>query len=569
MSERMTMLIVDDVEINRAILAQFFQEEYNIMEAGNGQEALDIINRQRVDIVMLDLVMPIMGGMELLTIMHKSEKLCTIPVIVTTSQGAVNSEVQAMERGAADFITKPYNPTIVRCRVHNVMARMENEWRKIEQLARDNQLNEMRRNIELDTLTGIYNQETFQVKAAKMIQENREIRYSIVYLNISCFKVINELFNMETGDMILRTAATYLKTIVHKRGIAGRLSADQFAICIPKDLLDIELVLQGMDGVMRSLAIYRNLVFYAGVYNVDNIYLSVNQMLDRANMALNTVKGKYNERYAVYDERMRTSMIEEQMIIREMELALESRQFTMYLQPIYDLENKHPVAAEALVRWIHPNQGMLRPDKFMKIFEKNGFITRLDRYIWEEACKFLSGQRDRGLPIVPISVNMSRLNLYDTGFIEVLMGYIRKYDLSPEMLHLEITETAYMENPKQLVKVLNRLQSHGFKVMMDDFGSGQSSLNMLKNLPVDVLKVDMRFVQDLEQSERASIILRSVVQMARWLNTDIVVEGVETDSQIEFLKEIGCNVIQGYYFSRPIPITECMELFERITDENN
>lgn len=569
MSERMTMLIVDDVEINRAILAQFFQEEYNIMEAGNGQEALDIINRQRVDIVMLDLVMPIMGGMELLTIMHKSEKLCTIPVIVTTSQGAVNSEVQAMERGAADFITKPYNPTIVRCRVHNVMARMENEWRKIEQLARDNQLNEMRRNIELDTLTGIYNQETFQVKAAKMIQENREIRYSIVYLNISCFKVINELFNMETGDMILRTAATYLKTIVHKRGIAGRLSADQFAICIPKDLLDIELVLQGMDGVMRSLAIYRNLVFYAGVYNVDNIYLSVNQMLDRANMALNTVKGKYNERYAVYDERMRTSMIEEQMIIREMELALESRQFTMYLQPIYDLENKHPVAAEALVRWIHPNQGMLRPDKFMKIFEKNGFITRLDRYIWEEACKFLSGQRDRGLPIVPISVNMSRLNLYDTGFIEVLMGYIRKYDLSPEMLHLEITETAYMENPKQLVKVLNRLQSHGFKVMMDDFGSGQSSLNMLKNLPVDVLKVDMRFVQDLEQSERASIILRSVVQMARWLNTDIVVEGVETDSQIEFLKEIGCNVIQGYYFSRPIPITECMELFERIADENN
>lgn len=236
----MTMLIVDDVEINRAILAQFFQEEYNIMEAGNGQEALDIINSQRVDIVMLDLVMPVMGGMELLGIMHKSEKLCTIPVIVTTSQGAVNSEVQAMERGAADFITKPYNPTIVRCRVHNVMARLENEWHKIEHMAKDNQLNEMRRNIELDNLTGIYNQEAFQAKAAKMIQENRETRYAVVYFNISCFKVINELFNMETGDMILRTAAAYFKTIVHKRGVAGRLSADQFAICVPRDLLDVE-----------------------------------------------------------------------------------------------------------------------------------------------------------------------------------------------------------------------------------------------------------------------------------------------------------------------------------------
>lgn len=569
MSERMTMLIVDDVEINRAILAQFFQEEYNIMEAGNGQEALDIINRQRIDIVMLDLVMPIMGGMELLGIMHKNEKLCNIPVIVTTSQGAVNSEVQAMERGAADFITKPYNPTIVRCRVHNVMARLENEWHKIEQIAKDTQLIEMRRNIELDHLTGIYNQETFQAKAGKLIQENRETRYAIVYFNISCFKVINELFNMETGDMILRTAATYLKTIVHKRGVAGRLSADQFAICVPKDMLDIELVLQGMDGVMQSLAIYRNLVFYAGVYNVDNIYLSVNQMLDRAHMALNTVKGKYNERYAVYDERMRTSMIEEQMIVREMELALDSRQFTMYLQPIYDLESKRPVAAEALVRWIHPNQGMLRPDKFMKIFEKNGFITRLDRYIWEEACKFLSKQREHGLPIVPVSVNMSRLNMHDTGFIEVLMGYMRKYDVAPEMLHLEITENAYAENPQQLVKVLKRLQSHGFKVMMDDFGSGQSSLNMLKNLPVDVLKVDMRFVQDLEQSERASIILSSVVQMAKSLKTDIVVEGVETDKQIEFLKGIGCNVIQGYYFSRPMPAAECMELYEKIIDENN
>ena len=417
MNDRLTMLIVDDVEINRAILAQFFAEDYQIVEAGNGQEALDIIESQRVDIVMLDLVMPIMGGMELLSIMHKSEKLNQIPVIVTTSQGAVNSEVQAMERGAADFITKPYNPTIVRCRVHNVMARMENEWRKMEQAAQDVQLREMRHNIEIDRLTGIYNHEAFLAKAASMIQENRDVRYSIAYFNISCFKVINELFNMETGDMILRTAATYFKTIAGKRGIAGRISADQFAICVPKDMLDIELVLQGMDGVMNSLAIYRNLVFYAGIYNVDNIYISVSQMLDRAHMALNTVKGKYNERYAVYDERLRTTMIEEQMIVREMELALDSRQFTMYLQPVFDVETGKPVAAEALVRWIHPNQGMLRPDKFMAIFEKNGFIARLDHYMWEEACKFLSSQRDRGLPVIPISVNMSRLNLYDTGFI--------------------------------------------------------------------------------------------------------------------------------------------------------
>ena len=568
MNDRLTMLIVDDVEINRAILAQFFAEDYQIVEAGNGQEALDIIESQRIDIVMLDLVMPIMGGMELLSIMHKSEKLNQIPVIVTTSQGAVNSEVQAMERGAADFITKPYNPTIVRCRVHNVMARMENEWRKMEQAAQDVQLREMRHNIEIDRLTGIYNHEAFLAKAASMIQENRDVRYSIAYFNISCFKVINELFNMETGDMILRTAATYFKTIAGKRGIAGRISADQFAICVPKDMLDIELVLQGMDGVMNSLAIYRNLAFYAGIYNVDNIYISVSQMLDRAHMALNTVKGKYNERYAVYDERLRTTMIEEQMIVREMELALDSRQFTMYLQPVFDVETGKPVAAEALVRWIHPNQGMLRPDKFMAIFEKNGFIARLDHYMWEEACKFLSSQRDRGLPVIPISVNMSRLNLYDTGFIEILQGLLRKYNLKSSMLKLEITESAYIENPQQLIKVLKRLQAYGFQVMMDDFGSGYSSLDMLKNLPVDVLKIDMSFVHELEKSQRAAIIMKSIIQMTKWLEMDIIVEGVETKEQLDLLTELGCRKIQGYYFARPMPSGDCMEMLENLADED-
>lgn len=562
-NEKITMLIVDDVEINRAILAQFFQDEYNIVEAGNGQEALGILGAQHVDIVMLDLVMPIMGGMELLEIVHKTDTLCNIPVIVTTSQGAVNSEVQAMERGAADFITKPYNPTIVRCRVHNVMARMENEWRKMEEAVKDSQLIEMRRNIELDTLTGIYNHEAFQLRASNLIQENRDVSYALVYFNISCFKVINELFNRETGDMILRTAAAYLKTIVNKRGLAGRLAADHFAICIPKDMLDIDLVLQGMDGVMRSLAIYRNLVFYAGIYNVDNIYLSVTQMLDRANMALNTVKGQYKERYAIYDEQLRTSMIEEQMIVREMELALESRQFSIYLQPIYNADTRKTIAAEALVRWVHPDQGLLSPAKFMKIFEKNGFITRLDRYVWEEACRFLSSQRERGLPVVPISINMSRLNLYDNSFIEVLLGLVRKYDLQPDMLNIEITETAYVENPQQLIKTLKRLQGYGFRVIMDDFGSGYSSLNMLKKLPVNILKIDRDFVQEMEHSQRTAIILKSIVQMANWLDIDIVVEGVETESQVKMLQDLGCKYIQGYYFCKPISTAECMELLEK------
>ena len=265
------MLVVDDVDINREILSLYFRDKYEIVEAANGQEALDIIMRQRVDIILLDIVMPVMGGMELLEILHQSDTLNNIPVIVTTSQESVNKEVRAMEMGAADFVTKPYNPTVVKCRVHNVMARQENEWRKLEQAAQDDKIKRMKHDIEIDALTGIYNRDSFITNVTRLLQENRDIRYSMVCFDISGFRMINELFNVETGDVVLKTAAAYFRTVSGKRGIAGSLSADRFALCIPKDSLDIELLIQGLDGLMRSMALYRDLRFYAGVYHIDNI----------------------------------------------------------------------------------------------------------------------------------------------------------------------------------------------------------------------------------------------------------------------------------------------------------
>lgn len=562
MQDRKLMLIVDDVEINRAILSQFFQEEYDVIEASDGHEALGILETQDVDIMLLDLIMPVMGGMELLEIMHKNNRLGHVPVIVTTSQGVVNSEVQALEYGAEDYITKPYNPIIVQCRVRNVMARQENEWRKKCQEAQDLRINEMQQIIELDNLTGLYNHETFIQKAGDLIRDDRNTRYCIVYLDINCFKVINELFNMETGDMILKTAAAYFKTIVGKRGLACRVASDQFALCVPEDMLDMELMIQGLDAVMRSLAVYRSILFFAGVLPVENIYLSVNQMLDRAHMAMNTVKGNYNKRFAYYDEQLRTSLMEEQMLVRDMESALENRQFAIYLQPIYDAETGKPVAAEALMRWIHPQRGFIRPDSFIPVFEKNGFITRLDRFGWEEACRFLSRQRDNGLEIRPISVNVSRVNMNDYTFVAYIQALLAKYDLEPWMLRIEITETSYMDNPEQMQKILRRLKTCGFTVLMDDFGSGYSSLNILKNLHADVLKVDMKFVQNVETSgSRAAVIMRSIVGMAYDLGMDVVVEGVETEPQLDFLKGIGCRNIQGYYYAKPMQVDSCMELF--------
>lgn len=560
MTERTVMLIVDDVEINRAILSQFFQNEYEILEASNGEEALEILESRNVDIMLLDLMMPVMDGMEVLGVLHKNPRFSHIPVIVTTSQDVVNSEVQALENGAADYITKPYNPIIVKIRVRNVMARLENEWRKVRQKAQADKISEMQNIIEIDQLTGLYNHQTIMTKASKMVQENRSVRYCIVYLDISCFKVINEMFNMETGDMILKTAADYFKTVAGRRGLAARLSADQFALCVPEDTLDMELVIQGLDAVMRSLAVYRSIMFYAGVFVVDNVYLSVNKMLDRAHMAMNTVKGNYNKRYAYYDEELRTSLMEEQMLVRDMEGAMDNNNFCIYLQPIYNIDTNKIVSAETLIRWHHPQKGLMSPSKFIHVFEKNGFVTRLDRFAWGDACRFLSRQRDNGLEVVPISVNVSRINMYDQSFVDYMQSLLAKYDLEPWMLRIEITESAYMDNPAQLVKVLKKLKNAGFTVLMDDFGSGYSSLNILKDLTVDVLKLDMKFIQNFERSSRASIIMESVVQMAHNLGIDTVVEGVETETQVEFLKEIGCNVVQGYYYAKPMSTEACLDL---------
>ena len=562
MDDKPVMLIVDDVEINRVVLTQFFQEEYQIIEAENGQEAMTVIEQQPVSIVLVDLVMPVMDGFQLLSMMKRNDQFAGIPVVVMTANNDGDSEARAMEMGAADFITKPYNPTIVRCRIRNVMAREEIEWRRVAQVAQNRQLMEMHQYAEKDALTGIYNREAFYRKAAELMQEHHQTSYSIVYLDISCFKVINDLFRIETGNLILKTAAFYFTMVTGEDGLCARIEADHFVLCVPTDKLDMNKIIAGLDSTIQSLGISHNVLFYAGIYPVDNAFLPIDQMCDRAHMALNRIKGRYMTRFAYYDKAMRDQMIEEQMIVRNMDYALQEGQFYINLQPIYETENNSIFGAEALVRWNY-NKGQISPGKFIPIFEKNGFIVRLDRFVWDEACKVLRAQIDAGLKPVPISVNLSRLNFYSQDLLEYLQGLMKKYDLPTNLLKLEITESAYMDNPHQLIAMVRAFKGHGFSVLMDDFGSGYSSLSMLKDLPVDVLKIDMAFVQEVDKSSRAGAILESIVELGKHLRMEVVVEGVETKEQVDFLEKIGCRVIQGYYFSKPIDVGSFMGMVKR------
>ena len=362
--------------------------------------------------------------------------------------------------------------------------------------------------------------------------------------------------------MILTTAGFYFPAAVGDEGICARFEADHFVICIPASKLDIERILQGLDESIQALGINHTIRFFAGIYPVQDAFLPVDRMCDWAHIALNKIKGSYVTRYAYYDESMWDVMVREQTLVRDMEIGLHEKQFCVYMQAVYSLEHRRVVGAEALVRWSHPTIGTILPAYFIPLFERNGFIVRLDRYVWETVCQFLKEQKEKFSKVVPISVNVSRLNFYNLDLLQYLLGLVEKYDLEPWMLKLEITETAYMDEPEKIISVIKEFRAQGFAVLMDDFGSGHSSLSMLKNLPVDVLKLDMSFTHEAGHSQRVNAILKFIMSLSRELGMGVIVEGVETKQQLDVISALGCQEIQGYYFSRPLPSDEFMKVLE-------
>lgn len=549
---KLNMLIVDDNKDSRNEIKKIFETEYELLEATDEIESNIFIEKFPVDVILADL--------KFISQLKLQKKISEVPLMAVVNSNDEVSSTMAIDLGAFELLTRPLNHTVVKYRVHNVMVHFD-DARRIQML-KNEQIHEMHRYIEVDSLTGLMNRETFYKRAMELMKENEQVKYYIVYLDISCFKAINDLFHIETGNLILRAAANYFQEMVKpKMGICSRIEADHFALCVPQDNLEIEKLIIGVDSTMQSLGIGHNILFYAGIYPVNNLNIPVDQMCDRASMALHKIKGNYMNRYSYYDAGMRDLMIQDQMIVRDMETALQEEQFAIFLQPIYNIKNDTIVSAEALVRWFHPINGMISPGKFIPVFERNGFIVKVDRFVWESVCKFIQTQRQETGEVIPVSVNVSRLNFYNLDLLEFLLSLLDKYELEPWMLKLEITESAYMDNSHQLMSIIRVFREEGFPVLMDDFGSGYSSLNMLKNLPVDVLKVDMAFVRELEESERAYMILKFIMNLARDLGMDVIVEGVETKKQLDYLANLGADKIQGYYFSRPLPVPDFKKLF--------
>lgn len=563
-----TMLIVDDSRIDRTLLARMFEESYTVLEAAGGCEALELLSSRKVDIVVLDIGMEDMDGFSVIKAMKADSALADIPVIVETSE--MDHEEASLLCGADDFIAKPFNPVVVRKRVDNIVIKHVLERERLQTALRETELLAARRAQELlhaaehDQLTGLYNRTAFCRNTADLLAGHPDEDYAVVQFDIERFKIINELYGSAKGDEVLLAIARALDKNLKGRGVYGRMEADRFALCLPRDIALSGSYQEPLERAIESTGVNREIVLYYGVYEVGDRSMPVDIMCDRANLALHSIKGDYGTHTALYDNNMHQSLIAKHELVGEGERALHEDRFVPFVQPIFDLATGKLVGGEALARWIHPEKGLVPPGEFMPFFENNGFIIRLDSHIRESVCRLLVHMAERGIACPPVSVNISRLEFYDPRFCQNLIDLVEHYQVSPSLLRLEITESAYADNLPQLLDAMSELQRFGFTVLMDDFGAGYSSLSMLRDVPVDMIKLDMRFLgtAGVRAQEREKGILGAIVPMAKSLGLPIIAEGVETIDQADFLKSIGCDFVQGFLYARPMPREDCIKMVE-------
>lgn len=428
-----------------------------------------------------------------------------------------------------------------------------------------------KQNIELqyrDPLTGVLNLEGFRQRATSLIRENPDRKYSVWYCDIRRFKYINDMLGYDVGDNFLKYWVELARATLREDETLGRISADNITALIWYD--QVSQLKRLFESTARLLESFEEISrHHLGAELIAGIYLldekdsecpDINKMLDRANIAQKTAKHGPGAHLEIYSEELRRRQLRELTITQTMQNGIDSGEFTVVYQPQYDYSIGAIIGAEALVRWNHHSLGAISPGEFVPIFERSGQVTTLDLFVWEQACRVIARIKSEMGIEVSISINISRIDLYMPDLCGTLLELVAKYSVPARLLKLEITESAYIETPTELIRVVARLRESGFVVEMDDFGSGYSSLNILKDVPVSVIKLDMMFLGDSRNPRRGDNILSSVVSMVHNLGLPVIAEGVETREQADYLQSLGCNFMQGYYFSRPIPEEELLWL---------
>ncbi len=423
----------------------------------------------------------------------------------------------------------------------------------------------------VDDVTGGNSWIYFKKKASALIA-NTNKKYAFLVFDVDKFKLINDIFGWEHGNQTLKFIAKKLKKSLREDELFARVANDNFAVLLRYDKDDD--IVKRLIRFRKKLANYSmnpqtpyKLTFSCGVYRIPDYATDFDIMHNKASFAKNLIKESISSSYAFYDDEMRNKIVWHNELEREMNKALTKKQFSVYLQPKYSLSNSKIVGAEALVRWVHPEKGLIPPNEFIPLFEKNGFIAKLDLYIFETVCQKIKEWIESGRPLVTVSVNISRVNFHNEQLAEILYKIASKYKIPVGFIEIEITESAVFENIDNLIGIIQNLRMYGFPVSIDDFGSGYSSLNLLKDLEVDVLKLDREFFNFSKDFERSQKVVTSVITMAKGLHIKTVSEGVETFDHVTFLKKIGCDIAQGYYFARPMPLSDFETLLLEETEK--
>ena len=543
--KRRSVLVIDDELINREILKGILQEDYEVLCAGNGQEALELIreNRNTLSLILLDLIMPVLSGKDLLKILKEDEQMKDIPVIVMS--GDQNSEVECLDMGAIDFIPKPYPLKGV------ILARA----RRTILLSEDRAIIE---ETERDPLTGLYNHQYFNSYCSKYDQYHPDEEMDALCFNVNRFHMINDRYGRAYADEVLVKIADLLKDRFDG-AIISRQEPDSFLVyCHRNDSYE-----EMMEEIAKDLP--DKISMRLGVCNGFAKQIDSQRWFDRAKQASDLVRHNLNHKIAFYDSSMYEQELFSQRLLDDFDEGLKNREFEVWYQPKFNITSDLPIltSAEALVRWDHHELGMISPCVFIPLFEENGLIQKLDLHVWKTAARQMKQWKEKLKISVPVSVNVSRLDLYDRDLMKNLHSLIEEAGLSAEELLLEITESAYTEEADQIIEKVKELRKMGFLIEMDDFGTGYSTLNMVSHLPIDAMKIDMKFVRDAFQKKGDTRMIEIIIDIARYLGVLTVAEGVENKTQLDALKDLGCDIVQGYYFSKPVRADE----FEKFLEE--
>lgn len=539
------VLIVDDDRTSRRQLCNILSSKFETIEADNGKHALEILGHsyREVAVIITDVMMPEMDGYEFLRQVKKNRQYSSIPVIVSTAMSEhiegdrLKTEIKVIKLGALDVILKPYISDIVINRIQAITKLRETTL--------------MLDNLETDSLTGLYSKEFFFQHVERHLREHPDEDYIMWVSDINGLKIINEKYGLELGDetiVKLANGRENIKCFI----MGGRIEGDKLAaLTYAKDFDDVLKWSKKHDLGIRFPV--PNVVVKNGFYRIErNSSIPAQGMYDRALLAIQKIKSVYGVYMAEYNDEIRKNLLIQRQVSENAENALESKQFSVYYQPKYNIEKNRTDGAEALIRWIHPEFGFMNPGIFIPQFEQSGFIRQLDFYVWEEVCKSLKEWKEKGMRLVPVSVNMSRRDFENPDLAEQVIALVDKYEVDHSLFHVEVTESAYTDNPNLITDIIKKFHDSGFMVELDDFGTGYSSMTALSNLDLDIMKLDMSIIQNDDPSSDKSV-LEFSMQLAKMMKLKTVAEGVETEEQVHRIAQLGGNYIQGYYYSKPLP----------------